>query len=507
MAKNEKVTMLIDGSDNVAVAIENIEKGENAKVGTELITANDFIKTGHKIARRPIKAGEMIIKYGTVIGKASADIKVGDWVHSHNVEDITEQLQAQQMAEYFERAKKAEPIDIRPVKQKPVLSRETIMGYPRSSGRFGIRNNVLVISLIQCSNGASNKIAAACSVPALTLEGGCLEFQSRKKRMELGFTSAGTHPNTYAVLLVSLGCQQTNPNDIVAVIEKAGRKVRHLCVQEDGGYAKVVEEGIKWVNEMKAEAATMPRVPCPISELVLAGYNGGSDWTSGLVGNVVIGEVLDMHEANDGIIMAGVGRGGHAEKGATYEVAGQLTEIGEKFRADCQRREGIGLSQVNPTPGNKAGGLTTLTEKNLGSSKTGGHSKLKGIVPVGEPAPGTGAWGINQVQGNNDSYACTTLGMGGVHIILFGTGKGTPVGNAGSVVLKTTGNKHTYETLSEMIDYCSAPVMWGEKTMDQSSQELYELVLDMAEGKLSKAEILGDYSWTVPHGTSLNGDN
>ena len=501
-----KMTMLIHPGDNVSMAIEPIAAGETAKVGDERIVALDAIPVGHKIACRDIAAGEMIIKYNVVIGKASAPIRRGEWVHSHNVEDITEQLQAEAKEAFMENAKKGTPIDAGPVCEKAKLSRESIMAYPRPDGRFGIRNHVLVVSIIQCANSAAQKIAAATGAPCITQEGGCLEFPDRLHRLILGFTAAGTHPNVFGVLVVSLGCQQIDPQKVVGPIEQAGKKVHHLCIQKDGGYHKVVAEGIRLVKEMQAEAMLQNRIPCPVSGLVLAGYNGGSDWTSGLVGNVVAGKVIDMHEAGGGTALCIVGRGDRQERAATYEVAYELMDIGEKFREDNRIRGGKGLSQVNPTPGNKAGGLTTLEEKNLGSFKTDGHCKLRGVLKCGELPPGPGAWGVNQVHGNNDCYACTSLAMSGAHIIIFPTGKGTPVGDAVSCILKTTGNRDTYAMLPEAIDYCSAPVMWGEKTMDEASLEMYELILDIAEGKLTRAEELGDYSYTIPHGTSLNGD-
>lgn len=497
--------MVIDPRDNIAVLVENVKKGSAVETSQETLTAENDINQGHKIARSAIARGEYIVKYNKIIGRASADIRKGEWVHSHNTDDISEELDARELAEFQAQGRNAH-FDAKPVKAPFAFSRDTIMGYPRKSGPFGIRNQVVVISIIQCANSAVQRIADACHAPFVIIEGACGEFPGRAERTTQGFISAGLHPNVYGALVVSLGCQWTKPEDVVDPVRAAGREAHHLCIQEDGGYKKVIEEGIKIVKKMQEEAARQSKVPCPVSGLIIGGYNGGSDWTSGLVGNTPIGEVLDFHDANSGIVLAGVGRGGSPARSASYEVAVELVEIGRRFNEDCRRRSGKGLSEVNPSPGNKAGGLTTYKEKNLGSEKTGGHGKIRKVIYPGEIPNESGVWGINQPQGANDSYACTTLAMCGAHIILFATGRGTPIGCLGSVVIKVTGNPRTAEVLEEMIDFSSASALKGNITIEEAGKELYELMLDVADGKLTKAEILEDYSWTIPHGISYNGD-
>ncbi len=502
-----KNSMLIEVEDNVAVAIEPIEKGESSMVAGEVIVANEFIKEGHKIARVDIPKGVEIIKYGVHIGVSTAPIKKGDWVHDHNVYDDFEEINREKRAYYRTMAPKDMDYIIKNrYKKKDLEVPEMIMGYSRKDGTFGIRNNVLVISLVQCSNNAAQQIANTCDVGATFVDAACGEFPDRFARTRKGFITAGTHPNTYGVVLLSLGCQQTNPEDIVEEIQKTGRPVVSISLQSDGGVGKGISDGVTAVNELKNQAASQKRVPCPLSGLIISGYNGGSDWTSGLSANPLVGEVIDIHSSIGGTIVHVVGRGGYPTQAGSYEVGMRLMEIGDFFNEDCKRRGGKGLSQVNPTPGNKAGGLTTMTEKNLGSFKTAGHNKIKGILECGERAPGRGAWGINQAQGANDAYATTTLAMSDCHICMFTTGRGNPIGNACMTTIKITGNPRTAEVLSDMIDFSAKPVLYGEKTIQESGMELYRLLIDVANGKLTKAEILKDYSWTTPHGTSYNGD-
>ena len=502
-----KKSMLIELHDNVAVAVEPIEAGEATMVGGEEIVANQFIKEGHKIARTDIAKGDEIIKYGVHIGVATQDIKKGDWVHENNVYDDFEEINQKQRAYYRSMAPDAlDYTDPRIYTKEELHLPETIMGYKRADGSFGIRNQVLVISLVQCSNNAAQRISNACNVPATFVDAACGEFPDRFARTLKGFITAGTHPNTFGVVLLSLGCQQTNPEEVAEAIRKTGRPVVNISIQSDGGVTKAIADGIKAVNELKEQAAAQKREPCPTSGLIISGYNGGSDWTSGLSANPAVGEAIDMHLAIGGKAVQICGRGGYPTNAGSYEIGMRLMEIGDFFNEDCTRRGGKGLSQVNPTPGNKAGGLTTMIEKNLGSFKTQGHGRILGILDCGDSVPGPGNWGINQAQGANDAYASTTLAMSGCHICLFTTGRGNPIGNACMTTIKITGNPTTATMLEDMIDYSAKPMLYGEKTLQESGRELYDLILRVANGEETKAEKLGDYSWTTPHGTSYNGD-
>ena len=505
--ENCKKSMLIEPNDNVAVAVEPIEAGDYTMVAGEKLTANQFIKEGHKIARVDIAKGGEILKYGVHIGVASKDIKKGDWVYEENVYDDFEEINRDQRAYYRSMAPDAlDYTDTRIYTKEELNLPETIMGYKRADSSFGIRNQVLVISLVQCSNNAVQRISTACNVPATFVDAACGEFPDRFARTLKGFITAGTHPNTFGVVLLSLGCQQTNPEEVAEAIRKTGRPVVNISIQADGGVTKAIADGIQAVNEMKAQAAAQKREPCPTSGLVISGYNGGSDWTSGLSANPAVGEAIDMHLAIGGKAVQICGRGGYPINAGSYEIGMRLMEIGDFFNEDCARRGGKGLSQVNPTPGNKAGGLTTMTEKNLGSFKTQGHGRILGILDCGDPVPGPGNWGINQAQGANDAYASTSLAMSGCHICLFTTGRGNPIGNACMTTIKITGNPNTAAILEDMIDYSAKPMLYGEKTLQESGRELYDLILRVANGEETKAEKLGDYSWTTPHGTSYNGD-
>ena len=383
---------------------------------------------------------------------------------------------------------------------------QSVMGYRRRQGRFGIRNRVLVISLVQCANGAVMQIASRCGVPAITINTGCGEYHDQENRTNLGLIRAGQHPNTYGVLLVSLGCQWTNPQLIAAEIEKYGTKVFHLCIQDEGGVKNTVEKGTKLVEQMLAEGAAMPREPFPISDLIVSVYCGGSDWSSSLAANVTTGEAADIFGDNGAaIVSAGVrgmpGNERHlVELAENYEVGERILGIVEEYRNDVLNMTGQSIADVNPTPGNKAHGITTLCEKAIGNLElSGNRTKVVGVLEMGEDVPSGGQWLLDNRQGGNDVYATTALAMTGAHICLFTTGRGTPLGNAASVTIKITGNPDTYSRLGkEMIDFDASPVISQHRDYREMGRELYQMALDVANGAETKAEKMEDFSWVTP---------
>ena len=181
-------------------------------------------------------------------------------------------------------------------------------------------------------------------------------------------------------------------------------------------------------------------------------------------------------------------------------------QINQRINEDTTLRAGKGISQLNLLPGNKAGGLTTQLDKDRGTAATYGHGKVRCIMEPGQIPQGPGVWGINQPQGGNDAYHTTNFSMSGAHLCLFTTGRGNPIGNAVMPCLKLTGNPDTYAAMTEFFDFSAVQVLRGEQSVEAAGLALYERALELCDGELTCSEKLHDWSYTIPHGTSYNGD-
>lgn len=387
---------------------------------------------------------------------------------------------------------------------------ETFMGYPRCDGTVGIRNYVLVISLVQCANSTVNKIALQCGVPAITIDTGCGEFAQQAERTNLGLICAGTSPNVYGVLLVSLGCQWTDPELMYNTMKAAGKQVYHLCIQEEHGMQSTIEKGIALVEKMKREAQNQVRQQVPLSKLVVSLNSGGSDWTSSISANTAAGVASDLVIAHGGSVIGGGVRGMPgdesytAELAVTRELGCKILDMVDEYCRDLYEITGERVSDVNPTPGNKAGGITTMAEKAIGNSKMQGTAPLQGLLELGERVPYPGAWFIDERHGGNDVYLTTAFAMCGANLMLFTTGKGTPQGNAVMPLIKITGNPETFRILGEeMIDFSSGDILQGTRSIQQAGEDLYQCILEVANGKLTKAELFGDFSYSTPPATKI----
>ena len=220
---------------------------------------------------------------------------------------------------------------------------------------------MIVISLVQCANGTVTKIANACDVAPITIDTGCGDYEAAANKVNLGLIRAGQHPNVYGVLLVSLGCQWINADEIAAEIAKCGKRVEHICIQDEGGMKNSVAKGIALVEDMKKEAAAQQRVEFPMRDLVVGLNAGGSDWTSGIAANISVGAASDLvWEKGGGSIIGGGVRfipgdeRYHCDRAVTYEAGLAVLDALDEYCHDLIEFTGQSVSEVNPTPGNKA---------------------------------------------------------------------------------------------------------------------------------------------------------
>ena len=380
----------------------------------------------------------------------------------------------------------------------------TFNGYERANGEVGIRNYVLVLSMVHCSNTVAQQIAWQTGAHAITHDFGCVEFADSHKRTYLSLLSAAQSPNVYAVLLVGLGCEQTDHNALLNDIAASGKPVSYVGIQDEGGSQQAVVKGIEVVKAYQKEAEALERKPFPVSKLVLGVQCGGSDWTTALSGNATIGAMTDlMTEAGGSVIVSEVsGFPGSehilANRAVTPEVGLQVMKMCDELREEYETLHGQTIEEVNPTPGNKAGGITTLVEKSMGNvKKIGVNAKVQGLIYAGQHVPHPGVWILDLRAPAIDGNATTGFSMSGAHINVFSTGRGTPMGNAVMPVLKLTGNPKSFEEMESLLDFNAGVVLQGT-TLEDAGKALLDKVIEIANGEETKSEINGNFEFIIP---------
>lgn len=380
----------------------------------------------------------------------------------------------------------------------------TFNGYARANGEVGIRNYVLLLSMVHCSNTVTQQISWQTGAQAITHDFGCIEFADKHVRTRLALLSAALNPNVYAVVLVGLGCEQTDHESLKREITAAGKPVSYVGIQEEGGSKEAVAKGIEIVKEYQKQAEALKREPFPISKLVLGVQCGGSDWTTALSGNATIGAMTDLVTAAGGSVIisevSGFPGSEHvlAERAVTPEVGLEVMKMCDELREEYIALHGQTIEEVNPSPGNKAGGITTLVEKSMGNvKKMGVTSKLQGLIYAGQHVPSPGLWMLDLRAPGIDGNATSGFAMSGAHINVFSTGRGTPMGNAVMPVLKLTGNPKSYEEMESLLDFNAGVVLEGTSIAD-AGKALLDKVIEIANGEETKSEINGDFEFIIP---------
>ena len=429
------------------------------------------LEDGHKYALRDIKCGEDIIKYGNPIGHATCDIKAGEHVHTHNVKtNLSGNLEYSYDPKFYDTL--ACPTD------------RTFMGYVRENGDVGIRNEIWIVNTVGCVNKISQKLSELTGARYFPHPFGCSQLGDDQTVTQKILRGMVNHPNAAGVLVLGLGCENNNIDVFKKVLgEYNPDRVKFLNTQDADDD---IEAGVAIINELKEYAAKFERVPVPVSKLRIGLKCGGSDGYSGITANPLVGRLSDKVISHGGSCV--------------------LTEVPEMFGAEhllmqrCESREVFDKTvrlindfkdyytrhnQViyeNPSPGNKKGGITTLEEKSLGCVQKGGLSKVVDVLDYGDVLTKNGLSLLNGP--GNDIVAITNLMAAGVHIILFTTGRGTPVG-APVPTVKIATNHSLAERKANWIDFDASPTLEGNPLTD----ELFEYVVSVAEGKETKNEI------------------
>lgn len=373
----------------------------------------------------------------------------------------------------------------------------SLMGYKRENGRYGIRNYLLVIPASVCASetavNISKLVKGAVAIPH---QHGCCElgddFETTKRTL-VGF---GKNPNVGAVLVVGLGCEGIQAKEIAEEIAVSGKEVKYIVIQEEGGTCKTVAKAAEIASEMARNLAKENKVEFDIREIVLGLECGGSDPTSGLASNPTIGVASDM------LVTAG----GSSILSETTECIGAEHLLAERFENKEERIKfldmvkrveeraiaaGQDLRKGQPTPGNIAGGLTTIEEKSLGCMHKAGKSPFKGTLEYSEEIPHNKKGLYFMDTPGQDIDSITGMVAGGAQIIVFSTGRGTPTGSPIAPVIKITGNTVTYENMKDNIDINAGKIITEGVKLPEMGKELFNMIIDVCNGEYTKAESLG----------------
>lgn len=476
----------INERDNCAVALSELKKGSNA----DGVTLLDDIPFGHKIALSDIKQGERVIKYGNPIGFAVCDISAGAHIHSHNLKTLLNEN-----AEYSFSSDN---------EYSPEISDLTFMGYERDNGEVGIRNDLWIIPTVGCVNNLCRRLEAEAqklideritSVKALTHPYGCSQMGEDCENTQKALAALANHPNAGAVLIVSLGCENNNLKEFVPFLGEINNdRVKFLVAQDE---EDELEAGIALIRQLIAYASSFERKPVNISRLKIGLKCGGSDAFSGITANPLCGRIVDKLTYCGGSAV--------------------LTEVPEMFGAEhllMQRSENesvfdktvklintyknyfVSHNQTvyeNPSPGNKAGGITTLEEKSLGCVQKGGSAVVTDVLDYAEPCRSNG---LSLLYGpGNDIVSTTNLAASGVHMILFTTGRGTPLG-APVPTLKIATNSALADKKNNWIDFNAGALLEGVD-FDKATDLLFKHIIRIASGAQTKNEILGNFDLAI----------
>ena len=479
--------------DNVMVAVDEIRPGESPAAGP---MARERVPKGHKIATTAIELGAPVLKFGQIIGFASKPIAAGEWVHEHNVA-------VHEFARdyHFSEGAKAETI-------LPLAQQATFEGYRRANGKAGTRNYLGILTSVNCSATVARLIAKEVErsnlladypnvdgVIALVHGTGCGMASKGEgfdilKRTQWGYAG---NPNIAGVVMIGLGCEVFQIGRMKEEYGVSDGELFHtMTIQATGGTRKTIDAGIERIKAMAPIVNNATRETLPASQLMLALQCGGSDGYSGITANPALGAAVDILVRNGGAaILSETPEIYGAEqlltrRAATPAVGQKIVDLIHWWEDYTARNHGE--MNNNPSPGNKAGGLTTILEKSLGAAAKGGTTTLNAVYRYAEPVTAKGF--VYMDTPGYDPVSATGQVAGGANILAFTTGRGSAYGCKPTPSIKLATNSDTYRRMSEDMDINCGDVLDGV-SIEEKGREIFAKVLKVASGEQSKSEALG----------------
>lgn len=476
----------INPLDNVAVALYPLCAG----TVIEGISLTENIPQGHKFALQDIPSQAQIIKYGNAIGIAAADIKAGNWIHTHNIKTGLGEL----LSYTYEKDVTA------PVSTEPYF----FQGYRRPDGKVGIRNEIWIIPTVGCVNNVATAIERKAqsyltdnidAIVAFPHPYGCSQMGHDQENTRKILAALINHPNAAGVLVLGLGCENSNIDELKKYIGSYDEKrVKFLVSQES---EDEIADSLALLKELAAYADSFKREPIDCGELIIGLKCGGSDGLSGITANPAVGRFSDMLISKGGTtILTEVPEMFGAEttlmnRCETEELFEKTVDLINNFKKYFQNHNQT--IYENPSPGNKKGGISTLEDKSLGCTQKSGSAPVKGVLAYGEPIH---TKGLNLLSApGNDLVASTALAASGAHMVLFTTGRGTPFASPVPTV-KISTNSQLYNHKKNWIDFDCGTLV-NSTTPEELDQEFFQYLMDVASGKKVKSEEAGFHDMAI----------
>jgi altronate hydrolase len=491
----ENSAIRLHPNDNVAIARVALKAGTELLIGDTHLVTRDAIPAGHKVALAPIQAGEMVRRYGQSIGRARLSIEAGSHVHTHNLAFEELELTYEFPADEAPRVHTTE-------------AAPRFFGYPRADGRVGTRNYIAVVAASNCAAHTAELIAHSYtgeSLPA-NVDGivafphgeGCGHaFGPDVDQLRRTLAGVLVHPNVSAALILGLGCEVNQIDHYLGPEAPRTGRLAGLTLQGSGGTSGAVEAARREIKRFIEQASAETRSPAPVSKLVLGLNCGGSDSFSGITANPALGHCSDLLVNHGGTsVLAETPEIFGAEhllvrRARSREAADKLLTCIANYKRYLKRFEGS--FDDNPTPGNKAGGLTNILEKSLGAVAKGGTSPLVDVYEYAERITARGFCFMDTP--GYDPVSLAGLAAGGCNLIAFTTGRGSAIGFPTIPVVKIATNSQTYRQMSGNMDVNAGAIADGTKSVQEIGAQIFELLLEVASGRRTCAEQLGHHEF------------